>query len=65
MINKKMQGMIMLGLGTVLFLVIVDHAFFRVFSAFVSILLISYGLHLIGKPGLPEYAQRLFNIFKS
>lgn len=65
MISKKMQGMIMVGLGAILFVFIVDRAFFKVVSAVVSILLVHYGLHLMGKPGLLEYAQRVFNVFKS
>lgn len=65
MLSKKMQGIIMISLGSVLFLAIVGNAFFKVFFAIVGIFLVSYGLHLMNKPGLTEYAQRLFNSLKS
>lgn len=65
MISKRMQGVIMVTVGSALFLAVVGYAFFKVLFALAGLFLISYGLHLLNKPSMVEYAQRFFNKLKS
>lgn len=65
MISRRMQGMIMVTVGTGLCIAVVGYAFFKVLFALVGLFLVSYGLHLLNKPSIVEYVQRFFNNLKS
>lgn len=65
MISRTMQGAIMVTVGSGLFIAVVGYAFFKVLFALMGLFLVSYGLHLLNKPSIVEYAQKMFNALKS